>query len=65
MKARRRFSTEFKAKVALEAIQRHRTISDLAIKHQLHPNQITTFPGLLSKPDPMIAEQAGPANHDI
>ena len=43
MKTRRRFTAEFKAKVALEAIQGQRTISELAIKHELHPNQITQW----------------------
>jgi len=43
MKTRRRFTAEFKAKVALEAIQGHRTISELAAKHELHPNQITQW----------------------
>jgi transposase len=43
MKTRRRFTAEFKAKVALEAIRGERTISDLATKHQLHPNQITQW----------------------
>ena len=40
---RRRFTAEFKAKVALEAIRGERTISELATKHQLHPNQITQW----------------------
>ena len=43
MKTRRRFTAEFKAKVALEAIRSERTISELATKHQLHPNQITQW----------------------
>lgn len=43
MKTRRRFSSDFKAKVALEAIRGELTISDLATKHQLHPNQITQW----------------------
>ena len=43
MKTRRRFSAEFKAKVALEAIRGERTILELATKHQLHPNQITQW----------------------
>ena len=43
MKTRRRFSAEFKAKVALEAIRGERTLSELATKHQLHPNQITQW----------------------
>jgi len=34
MKTRRRFTAEFKAKVALEAIRGERTIADLATKHQ-------------------------------
>jgi transposase len=43
MKTRRRFTADFKAKVALEAIRGERTISELATKHQLHPNQITQW----------------------
>ena len=43
MKTRRRFTAEFTAKVALEAIRGERTISELATKHQLHPNQITQW----------------------
>ncbi|WP_139839760.1 IS3 family transposase [Oceanibacterium hippocampi] len=43
MKTRRRFTAEFKAKVALEGIRGERTISELATKHQLHPNQITQW----------------------
>jgi transposase len=43
MKTRRRFAAEFKAKVALEAIRGEGTISELATKHQLHPNQITQW----------------------
>ena len=40
MKTRRRYTAEFKAKVALEAIQGHRTVAELAAKHGLHPNLI-------------------------
>jgi len=36
MRTRRRFTAEFKAKVALEAIQGHRTVAALATKHELH-----------------------------
>lgn len=43
MKTRGRFTAEFKAKVALEAIRGERTISELATNHQLHPNQITQW----------------------
>jgi transposase len=43
MKTRRRFTPEFKAKVALEAIQGQRTIAELATKHELHPNLIAQW----------------------
>lgn len=43
MKTRRRFTAKVKAKVAFEAIRGERTISELATKHQLHPNQITQW----------------------
>jgi transposase len=43
MKTRRRFTAEFKAKVALEAIQGQRTIAEIAIRHELHPNLITQW----------------------
>jgi transposase len=40
---RRRFSAEFKAKVALEAIRGELTIQDLASRYELHPNMITNW----------------------
>ena len=43
MRTRRRFTAEFKAKVALEAIQGQRTIAELAARHELHPNLITQW----------------------
>ena len=43
MRTRRRFSAEFKAKVAPAAIQGHETVAELAIKHELHPTQIAAW----------------------
>lgn len=40
---RRSFSPAFKAKVALEAIQGLKTISELSIKHKLHVTQINLW----------------------
>ena len=40
MTTRRRFTAEFKAKVALEAIRGELTVSELARKHSIHPNLI-------------------------
>ena len=40
---RRRFSAEFKAKVALEAIRGEQTLNELASRYELHPNMITNW----------------------
>ena len=40
---RRRFSTEFKAKVALEAIKGQRTANELAQEFGVHVNQINLW----------------------
>ncbi|MDE0448810.1 MAG: IS3 family transposase [Spirochaetaceae bacterium] len=40
---RRRFTAEFKAKVVMEALRGDRTIQAIAAKHEIHPNQISTW----------------------
>lgn len=40
---RRRHSAEFKFRVALEAAKGQQTISELASKFEVHPNQISTW----------------------
>jgi transposase len=42
-KTRRNHSPLFKAKVAVEALQGHRTIHEIASHHQVHPNQVTQW----------------------
>jgi putative transposase len=37
---RRRFSSDFKAKVALEAVRGERGLSELASRYEVHPSQI-------------------------
>ena len=43
MTKRRRFSGELKAKVALEALRGDRTLQEITSKHQVHPNQVSTW----------------------
>lgn len=43
MTKRRRFSEQFKAKVALEALRGDKTIQEIAAKHQVHPNQVSQW----------------------
>jgi transposase-like protein len=42
-KNRTRYSQEFKAKVALEALKEQKTINDIAGQYQIHPNQVTKW----------------------
>jgi transposase len=39
----RNFTDQFKAKVALEALRGDKTVQEIAAKHQLHPNQVSTW----------------------
>ena len=43
MVKRRNFTDQFKAKIALEALRGDKTIQEIAAKHQLHPNQVSTW----------------------
>ena len=40
---RRKFKSDFKAKVVMEALKERSTMEELARKYELHPNQITTW----------------------
>ena len=40
MVTRRRFTVDFKARVALEALRGDKTIQEIATKHKVHPNQV-------------------------
>jgi putative transposase len=40
---RKRYSAEFKARVALEALKAQKTINEIATRFQVHPNQVTQW----------------------
>lgn len=40
---RRNFSSDFKARVALEAIKGNRTVQEIASHYGVHPNQVTIW----------------------
>ena len=42
-KKRRRFTAQFKAKVALEALKEQKTLTELAAEYEVHPNQIAQW----------------------
>ena len=43
MSKRRRFTADFKAKIALEALRGDKTIQEIASRHKVHPNQVSTW----------------------
>lgn len=42
-KPRRKFTSEFKSKVAIEALKERYSLSELAERFELHPNQISQW----------------------
>lgn len=50
----RRFGSEFKAKVALEALSERETLSELAQRYGLHPNQINAWKKQLLQDSPEL-----------
>ena len=43
MTKRRRFTAEFKAQVALDALRGDKTIQEIAARHKVHPNQLSAW----------------------
>ena len=59
MSKRRRFSAEFKARVALEALSGAQTISELSAKHGVHPNMISQWKRRVQEHLPELFSQKG------
>ncbi len=43
MTKRRRFTAEFKARVALDALRGDQTVQEIATRYKVHPNQVSTW----------------------
>lgn len=43
MKKRRKYTSEFKSKVALEALREQQPIHEIAKRYQIHPTQVTEW----------------------
>ena len=51
---RKKYSSEFKAKVALEAVKGEMTLSELSQKYEVHPNMIANWKSRFLKEAPRI-----------
>ncbi len=49
MKKRRSYSAEFKAAIVLDLMRGKKSLRELAIQHDLHPNQIKNWKSLFLK----------------
>jgi transposase-like protein len=56
---RRRYSGDFKFRVALEAVKGQKTLNELASEHGVHPNQISTWKRQLLDGGPGLFDQNG------
>jgi transposase len=54
LRKKTRYSADFKAKVALEALREQRTMSELASEFAIHPNQIVEWKKQLLDRSPEI-----------
>ena len=63
-KTRRKFSAEFKAKVAIEALKERETLQELALKFELHPNQISQWKQEFIEKSSQVFNNAKPSNHE-
>ena len=62
---RRRYSADFKSKIALEAVKGTKTVNEIASIHGLHPNQITQWKKQLLEELPVLfSDKRVKANKD-
>lgn len=64
MKKRRRFTSEFKSKVALEALREQQPIHEIAKRYQVHPSQVTDWKKSLLSNAGSVFESASSKNED-
>ena len=63
--SRRKFSSKFKSKVALEALKERSTIAELALKYELHGSQISLWKRQFLEGMEQIFSEPGQDSEDV
>ncbi len=63
-RSRRKFTAEFKAKVAMEALQEKLTLTELSKKYDVHPNLITKWKEQLKEQSTSVFKEREKAGSD-
>ena len=63
-KTRRRFTAEFKSKVAFDAIRESKTMAELSQEHNVHPSQIKEWKEQLLSSLPKMFESGSKPEQD-
>jgi len=64
MKKRRKFTSEFKSKVALEALREREPVHEIAKRYQIHPTQVTEWKKALLGHASSVFESASSKQQD-
>ena len=62
---RRKFTAEFKAKIALEAVHGFRTINEIARENQIHPNLVSKWKKEMIDRLPLLYSDKNMTNPDL
>lgn len=63
--SRKKFSAEFKAKVAIEALKEQKTLAELAVRYDLHPTQISLWKKQFVDNSPMLFTERSSNNKEL